>query len=94
VLGNCLGDPKAQTVSEKLPLQSSNLPYGSELAQQHRKPIWKDRQMGPGVTTVRFRDSVQKGISNRGDRRFVKTTTTRDAMMLKGDDGVNGFRRL
>jgi len=41
VLGDRLGDPKAQTIS-----------HGPEVAQQHRKLLRKDRQMGAGAATV------------------------------------------
>jgi len=39
--------------------------YHSKVA-LHRKLFKKDRQMSPGVTTVRLRESVQKGSAKRG----------------------------
>ncbi|KAH8356479.1 hypothetical protein KR084_007959, partial [Drosophila pseudotakahashii] len=53
-------------------------PYGPEVAKQHREPFRKDRQMGPGVTAVRLRDSLPERTAQRSGGCPVKTATARE----------------
>jgi len=72
-----MGRQKVEAVSGGVPLQGHHGPYGSEIAEYHRKSFRQDSTVRVGAATVRFRNLEQNIVADALSRQPLQGTSRR-----------------
>jgi len=98
MFSNSMGRQKVEAVPGGVPLQGHHGPYGSEIAEYHRKSFRQDSTVRVGAATVRFRNLEQNILADALSRQPLQGTSRRvsveDDEQSREQQGRRNFRTI